>query len=291
MKNAIALIRQIAADIERRHLMLTAAGLAYYFLMSLIPVLIVLAAIVGYLPIQNGKEGMSAFVANVLPRAALPAIEQIMDTLSPHRGGLLSLGLITAVWLASMAVKGIIMCLDTVYGADAPRRIWTNRILAFILTLGLGVLLVAGVALMVVGPWLGALISRVAPIESLWLRLWPYLQWLISGLVIFSSIELMYLFAPNVSPIGRRTIPGALLAAVSWLALSWGFGFYLHYYGAKLNNFYGIVALPIAFMIWMYWSSGAIVLGAEINKHLDNFRPREVKTFPKSPLYDVPRAG
>jgi membrane protein len=291
MKNAIALIRQIAADITRKHLMLASAGLAYYFLMSLVPVLIVLTAVVPYLPFKNGMEGVSAFMANVLPRPALPAIEKILATVSLHRTGLLSFGLITAVWLASKAVKGIIMGLDTVYGAQEPRQIWTNRILAFVLTLAVGLLLVIGALLMLVGPSLGSLLARVAPIEPLWLKLWPYVQWLVSAVIIFSSVELMYVFAPNVPVADRRTVPGAVFAAVSWIALSWGFGFYLQHYGAKLDKFYGVVALPIAFMIWMYWSSGAILLGAEINCCLDFSRSRGFKTLPKSRLYDVPRAG
>jgi membrane protein len=291
MKKAIALIRQIASNIERKHLMLASAGLAYYVLMSLVPVLIILTAVVAYLPFHDGMESVRAFVANVLPRQTLPAIERVLDTVSPHRHGLLSFGLITAVWLASKAVKGIIMALDTVYAGPAPRRIWTNRIVAFILTLAVGLLLVIGVLFMIAGPVLGRLLSKVAPIESFWSELWPYLQWLLSGLIIFSCIELMYIFAPNVPVAGRRTIPGALFAAVSWIALSWGFSFYLQHYGAKLDNFYGAVAAPIAFMIWMYWISGAILLGAEINCCLDSLRSPESAKSRDSPLSDLRRVG
>lgn len=280
MKKFLALIRQISADVVRKHLMLASAGLAYYFLMSLVPVLIILSAVVAFLPFKNGMEGVSAFVANVLPRTAVPLVESALETVSPHRGGLISFGLISAVWLASKAVKGVIMGLDTAYGAQQPRQIWTNRILAFVLTLAVGILLIIGVVLMLAGPWLAKLISMIVPIESLWLQIWPYLQWLLSGLIIFSSIEILYVFAPNVPVAGRRTIPGALFAAASWIILSWGFGYYLHQYGAKLDNFYGVVAAPIAFMIWMYWICGAILLGAEINYALDLVVPRDVKTRP-----------
>jgi len=280
MKSAVALVRQISADIVRKHLMLASAGLAYYLLMAMIPVLIVLSAVVASLPFKNGMEGVSAFVANVLPGPAVPAIEKILETVSPHRSGLISFGLITSVWLASKAVKGVIMGLDTAYGAQKPRQIWTNRILAFVLTLAVGILLVIGVLLMLAGPWLGKMFSKMAPIESLWLQLWPYMQWLLSAVIMFSSIEVMYVFAPNVAIAGRRTVPGALFAALSWIVLSWGFGFYLYRYGAKLDNFYGVVALPIAFMIWMYWISGAILLGAEINSSLDYLWPRKLAHQP-----------
>lgn len=291
MRKAITLIRQIASNIERKHLMLASAGLAYYVLMSLVPVLIILTAVVAYLPFHNGMESVMTFVANVMPRQTLPAIEMVLDTVSPHRYGLLSFGLITAVWLASKAVKGIIMALDTVYASQAPRRIWTNRIVAFVLTLAVGLLLIIGVFFMLAGPVLGRLLSKVAPIESLWSQLWPYLQWLLSGLIIFCCIELMYIFAPSAPVARRRTIPGALFAAVSWIALSWGFSFYLQHYGAKLDNFYGAVAAPIAFMIWMYWIAGAIVLGAEINCSLDSFSSPESAKSREIPLSDLRKVG
>jgi membrane protein len=285
MKDAIALIRLIARNLERKHLMLAAAGLAYYFLMSLVPVLIVLAAVVAFLPLQNGMEGASSFIANVVPRQAMPALESMLATITLHRTGLLSFGLITAVWLASKAVKGIIMGLDMVYSAQAPRRIWTNRILAFILTLGLGLLLLLGVVLTLAGPFFAALFSGVAPIHSLWSQLWPYMQWLLPTLIIFAAVELMYIVAPNVPAAGRPTIPGALFAAASWIALAWGFGFYLHHYGVKLDKFYGALATPIAFMIWMYWSAATILLGAEINSSLQSMRKRQ------EPVHEMERAA
>ena len=268
IREALALLRLIATNAERKHLALAAAGLAYNFLLSLIPVLMVLTAVVAYLPLKHGMQDVNSFLVNVVPRQALPLIEDLLTNISPHRTGLLSFGLITAVWLASKALNGIIMGLDLAYDVRAPRRIWTTRILAFVLTFAVGILLLVGVAVTVAGPFLGALLSRVAPIHSLWLRFWPYIQWSFSVLIVFSAIELLYVLAPNTPFTRRLTVPGAVFASVVWIALAWGFGFYLHYSGAKLNNFYGVLASPIAFMIWLYWSASAILLGAEINSSL-----------------------
>jgi membrane protein len=272
LKKAIVFILAIARNFERKHLILAAAGLAYYFLMALVPVLIVLAALIAYLPSQSGLEAVTSFMANVIPRQALPEIESMLATIAPHRTGMLSFGLVTAVWLASKAVKGIIMGLDMAYAAQAPRRIWTNRMVAFGLTLGVGLLLLLGVIITLAGPFVSAMLYRVTPIHSLWARLWPFVQWLLSVLIIFAAIELMYIVAPNVPAAGRRTIPGALFAAASWIALAWGFGFYLQHYGVKLDKFYGVLATPIAFVIWLYWSAATILLGAEINSSLQFIR-------------------
>ncbi|HEX7288520.1 MAG TPA: YihY/virulence factor BrkB family protein [Candidatus Angelobacter sp.] len=268
MKNAIALIRQIAANFERKHLILAAAGLAYYFVMALVPVLIVLGAVLAFLPSQDGMGAAASFMANVVPRQALPELESMMATIAPHRTGMLSFGLVTAVWLASKAVKGIIMGLDMAYAAQTPRRIWTNRIIAFALTLAVGLLLLLGVMLTLAGPFVSAMLYRMALMHTLWSSLWPFVQWLLSVLIIFAAIELMYIVAPNMPAAGRRTVPGALFATASWIALAWGFGFYLHHYGVKLDKFYGVLATPIAFVIWLYWSAASILLGAEINSTL-----------------------
>lgn len=268
IRDVLAIFRLVGTNAERKHLVLAAAGLAYNFLLSLIPVLMVLAAIVAYLPLQRGMQDVNSFLVNVVPRQALPLIDDLLSRISPHRTGLLSFGLITAVWLASKALNAIIMGLDLAYDVRAPRRIWTTRILAFFLTLAVGLLLLLGVALTVAGPFLGTLLSKVAPVHSLWVQLWPYIQWLFSVLVVFAAIELLYALAPNM-PFGQRfTVPGAVFASAVWIALAWGFGFYLHYSGAKLDRFYGVLATPIAFMIWLYWSASAILLGAEINSSL-----------------------
>jgi membrane protein len=272
MRQALAIIRLIATNAERKHLPLAAAGLAYNFLMSLIPVLMVLTAVVAYLPLKHGMQDVNSFLITVVPRQALPLIEGLLANISPHRTGLLSFGLITAVWMASKAFNGIIMGLDLAYDVRAPRRIWTTRILAFALTVAVALLLLLGVVLTVAGPFVGTLLSRVAPVHSLWLRLWPFIHWSFSVLVVFSAVELLYLMAPNIPFTDRVTVPGAVFAAAVWIALAWGFGFYLHYSAAKLDRFYGVLATPIAFMIWLYWSASAILLGAEINSSLMAYR-------------------
>jgi membrane protein len=272
IRELLTIFRLIGTNAERKHLPLAAAGLAYNFLLSLIPLLIVLTAVIAYLPLKQGMQDVNSFLVNVVPRQALPVIEDLLTKISPHRTGLLSFGLITAVWLASKALNGIIMGLDLAYDVRAPRRIWATRILAFVLTFIVGLLLVLGVVLMLAGPFVGTLLSKVAPVHSLWLRLWPFIRWSLSVVVVFSAIELLYVLAPNIPYRQRLTIPGAVFASAAWIALAWGFGLYLHYSGAKLDRFYGVLATPIAFMIWLNWSASAILLGAEINASLMSYK-------------------
>jgi membrane protein len=156
-----------------------------------------------------------------------------------------------------------------VHGSSVQRPLWVTRILALGLTIAVGALLVIGVVLTSVGPVVWAHFSRMMPIESLWLRLWPIIQWSASALILFTAIELLYVLGPNLPVSERRTIPGALAASVLWLVLARGLGFYLHYFGAlKFARFFGFLAAPAAFMTWLYCSAAAVLLGAEINLRL-----------------------
>jgi membrane protein len=208
-------------------------------------------------------------MAHVIPQQGLSLIEPVLTTITPHRTGLLSFGLITTLWLTSKGVKGIIGGLDIVYEVRTPRAIWINRILAFGLTVAVGMLLLLAVALALAGPFVETLLSAIAPVQSLWMKAWPYVQWLLAAFFTFAAIELLYLLAPNVPVAKRMTIPGAVIAASIWLALSGGLGLYFHYFGeSKLNAVYGILATPVTLVIWLYWGAAAILIGAEINVNL-----------------------
>ena len=270
---ATTLVIQVLKNVERKHLNLVAAGLAYYFIMSLFPGLVLVAAVAAYLPLPQGVKSVTTFLGYVMPPQAASLFAQVLGSIRTHRAGLLSFGIIVLLWLSSKGVKAIIAGLDLVYEVRTPRRVWTNRVLAFGLTFGVGILLLLAVMVMVAGPALKPFLLKAVPEHSLFFSVWPYLQWLPAAIFIFAAIELLYLLAPNMPVRQRVTVPGALVVAATWLALSWGLGFYFQRFGeAKLVRFYEFLATPVAVMIWLYWSAFAILLGAEINASLQAYK-------------------
>jgi membrane protein len=273
MRSLATLLLRIFKGYERKHLQLIAAGLAYFFLMSLFPALIVCTALAAYLPVQNGAQRTTSFIAHVMPPQALSLIQPVLSSIAPHRSGLLWLGTLTTLWLTSIGAKAIIAGLDIVYEVRTPRSLWLNRFLAFALTLGVGILLLIAVVLTLAGPVIESLLEIAVPLRQLWVTLWPYLQWLVAGTFTFAAIELLYLLAPNTPVTGRITTPGAFIAAGSWLAFSWGLSFFFHEFAeSKLNALYGIFATPIAILTWLNWGAAAILLGAELNVDLQSLK-------------------
>ena len=268
-KGIITNVREIWRDIEKKNLPLAAAGIAYYLLLSVFPALTLLSAVLSYLPVQNGIREATSVLGYVIPPQVKTLIEELLTRFAPHRAALLSFGLVTTLWLASIAFKGLILGLDMVHGSNVQRPLWVSRILALALTIAVGVLLLIGVILTSIGTGLWAHFSKLMPIEPLWLRLGPYLQWLVSAVVLFTAIELLYVLGPSLPVSKRVTIPGAAAATVIWLVLAWGLGFYFHHFGElKFVRFFGFLAVPALFMTWLYCSAAAVLLGAQINSRL-----------------------
>ncbi len=279
LRDAFEVIKLSLVDIERKHLHLAAAGLAYYLLLSFFPGLVLVTAVIAYLPVQNGMEVATSFLSHIIPHIGeegTPIAHEILSMVGSHRSGLLSFGIVTTLWLTSKGVKGIIAGLDMTYEVRRPRRVWTNRVLAFGLAFGVGVLLILGVALTLAGPFFVSLLSEVIPVQSVWIRIWPIVQWSLTALFTFAAVEMLYILAPNVPLSERVTVPGALVAASIWMALSWGISFYLHNFGAaKLDMFYGTMATPIALAIWLNWGALGMLTGAEINLNIQSLRARK----------------
>jgi membrane protein len=133
--------------------------------------------------------------------------------------------------------------------------------------------LVLAILLILLGPTLHAVLSTILPVHSAWLKTEPFLHWFLAALFTFGGIEFTYLLAPNLPIAKRFTVPGALVAAAIWMGLSWGLGFYFHNFGLwKLEQFYGVLATPIAFVVWLYWSAAAVLIGAQINLSLMQYK-------------------
>ena len=200
----------------------------------------------------------------IVPPQAMSWLTQFLDSVHLHRAEVLSVGIIVALWARSQGVGGMIASLDLVHEVQTPRRLWTNKLLAIGLTLGVGTLLLSALTLTLTGPILEAALSRVISVQSLWIRACSHLEWVPAAIFMFAAIELPYLLAPNLPAVQRPTVPGALVAASGCLALSSGLDL-KHFESVNLNTSYQYLGTPVAVVIWLYWSAFVLLLGAEIN--------------------------
>lgn len=265
VRKSFSVFKNAIVDTDRNHTLAFAAGLSYYFVLSLFPALVALSALVGYLPIPDPINQILTLMARFVPSDSMGVVRHVVrDVISPHRGALLSFGLIGALWTASSGFAAMIEALDVAYNVPETRPFWKTRLLALLLTFLVGGLLLVALALMLVGPRFGAWLAGVLHVSFLLAHIWPLLRWGVSVAFIVIAVETLYFVAPNVKQHFGHTLVGAVVAVAAWLALTYGLGVYFQHF-ANLNRTYGVLGGAIALMIWLYWSSFAILLGAEIN--------------------------
>jgi len=263
-----SLLRRVYDNVQQKHTMQMAAGLSYYFVMSLFPLLIVFAASVAYLPVPNLLDEALALARHFIPHDSMGLVEAVLrQVITPSRGKFLSIGILGAVWAASGGFSSMMEALNVAYEVREERPFWKTRPLAIGLTFLTGILLVIALALMLVGPNFGDWLAAKIGLRSVFATLWPYLRWSIAIAFTVLSIELIYFLGPNVKQRFRKTVPGAAIAVSCWILLSWALGFYFQHF-AKLNKTYGTLAAAVALMVWLYWTAFAVILGAEINADL-----------------------
>ena len=147
--SATQLIKRVIAEVQQDNCAVYAASLAYYFLFALFPFFLFLTALLAYLPIPNLMDRIIGLLAEVMPGEALSLVKDNVGKLvSQQRGGLLSFGIVAALWTASSALTGISDALNHAYDVEEGRPFWKVRGMAILLTIGLSIFLIASIILL-----------------------------------------------------------------------------------------------------------------------------------------------
>jgi membrane protein len=258
-------LRLTYAGVKSKHTSQLAAGLSYYFILSLFPLLISFAAALALIPLPHLFDQILILMAKFVPSDSMGLVRGVLrDVAVRHGGSLLSVGILLTVWAASGGVAALIDAVNVAYDLPDKRSFIHRRALAIGLMFGVGALAISALALMVVGPGFGTWLARKVGLGAFFVAMWPYLRWVLSIVCAILSIELIYMFAPSSRRPFGSTLPGAVMALITWLVLSSALGVYLRQF-SHLNKTYGTLAAAIALLLWLYWTAFAILVGAQFN--------------------------
>lgn len=254
--------------VPEKHTLQMAAALSYYFVISLFPAFVFLSAILAYLPGAAPFDQVLSLMSGFVPSDSLDLLRKVLATVvTPNRGTLLSFGVLGTLWTASGGFAAAIEALDIAYEVEEARPFWVTRPLAVGLTLLVGLLLLIALAVMIVGPQFGMWLADRTNLSWLLARSWPYIHWTVAVLFTVLAVEALYFIAPNVKQRFWTTLPGAVLAVGCWIGLSYALGIYFRSF-AHFNKTYGTMGAVIALMVWLYWTSFFMLVGAELNCEL-----------------------
>ncbi len=255
-------------DVIRHHTLQVSAALSYYFVLSVFPGLMFLSAVFSSLRFGDLFNHVLLLMSRLLPVDTMHVVRSVLsDVLSSHRGTWLSFGMIGTVWVASTGFAALIEALDIAYDVEDDRPYWKTRLLATGLAAITGTLLLVALATMIVGPRFGNWISIRLGLPSVLAVLWPPLRWAVAIAFTVIAVEIVYYLAPNVKQRFWATLPGAIFSVAVWNSLSFLLGIYFRHF-ADFNRTYGTLGGVIALMTWLYWTSFALLVGAELNSEL-----------------------
>jgi YihY family inner membrane protein len=250
-----------------------AAALTYYAVLSIFPALLVLISLVDL----AGQGTIQALLDN-LGRVAPGSVNEILATairnLQQTRGsaGVLALvGLAVALWSASGYIAAFMRASNAIYDVPEGRPIWKTLPIRIGVTVIVMVLLAVSAVAVVATGGLADRIGRVLGLGSAAVTAWNIFKWPVLLLVVSFMFALLYWASPNARQGFRWVSPGGILAVVVWVLASVAFAIYVANFGSY-NKTYGSLASVIIFLVWLWLSNTAILLGAELNAELERGR-------------------
>ena len=253
-----------------------AAALTYYAVLALFPALIVFVALIGLFgQYPKTTDSLLEIVGNIAPQSTVDTLREPIESVVKEKGGagaLLGFGLLGAVWSASGYVGAFMRASNAIYEVREGRRFWKLRPLQIAVTVVM-VLMAAVVAMAIVttGP-LAQAIGDVIGLGDTAILVWDIAKWPVLLAVVVTMFAILYFVAPNVRlPAFRWISPGGVVAVVIWLVISLAFGLYVANFGSY-NKTYGTLGGVIIFLVWMWLTNVALLLGAEFNAELERGR-------------------
>ncbi|MFF0492680.1 YihY/virulence factor BrkB family protein [Nocardia sp. NPDC004068] len=270
-------LRRTVARFQENKITDWAAALTYYSVLSVFPALLVLTSLLGLLG-PTATRSLIDTVHEVGNTSGTRLLEDAITQLQGSRaaaGPLAILGLATSLWTASGYIGAFIRAANTIYRTEEGRPVWktiplqlalTAVMMTLVAACALGVVLTGRVADRI-GHWVG--------LGSAGITVWDIAKWPVLLVLASLAIALLYWASPNARQPGFRWLtPGSTLAVLVWIAASVGFTVYATHFGSY-NKVYGSLAGAVVFLVWLWLTNVAVLLGAQFDAELARGRQIE----------------
>lgn len=246
-----------------------ASALAYQIFFSIFPFIIFLVAMLGFLQLTSFFDWLREQAQYMLPQEVMPQFNEVIDGLQQQKPGLMSVGVIVAIWTASAAIRATMNALNVAYDVDEGRPAWKLYPLSIVYTIGLAALTTLAAMLMVVGPQAVQWVAHYIGLEQVFVTLWAWLRWPVALFLLTLIVAIVYYVAPDVEQEFRFITPGATLAVIVWVAASVAFNYYVSNFG-DYDATYGSIGTIIVLLLYFFISAAVMLFGAELNAVIEH---------------------
>jgi membrane protein len=276
-KSWLAVLKRTVREFREDNLTDWAAALTYYGILAIFPALLALVSTLGLVG-QSATQPLIDNLGQVAPGPAQQIFTDAIRNLQSSQGAagiLFVAGLAGALWSASGYVAAFMRASNAIYEVEEGRPIWKTIPTRVLTTLVLLLMLAAVAVGVTVTGGLAKQAGNVLGLSDTAVTVWNIAKWPVIAAIVITMFAILYWAAPNVKhPKFRWISPGAAVGLVLWLAASAAFALYVASF-ASYNKTYGALGGVIAFLVWLWISNVAILLGAEFNAELERGRAIE----------------
>jgi len=267
------LAKRVYRGLNEDYLLDRASSLAYNFILALFPLMLFLLAVFGIFASHSAsmRSDLFAYIGQVLPPDAAQVISKTLTEVTKNAGGAkLTVGILLTLWFAAGGMTSMISGLNGVYEVRESRPFWKVRAIALGLTFAISILIIAALVAILTGSFVASYLGSHFGMREATVLVWHALQIALALVFVVFSFSLIYYYGPDLEEQHWYWItPGALIGVLLWVAASFGFRLYLHFFNSYSKT-YGSLGAAMILLMWLYITGFSFLIGGEINAQIEH---------------------
>lgn len=274
VKNLMIMSRLFSRMMKKKNISAFAAGTAFFLFLSLIPALMLLCAVIPYTPLT--EAGLMRVVTDLAPDMLDAMLISMIAEIYDKSIGIVSLTAIVTFWSAGKGILALMRGLNAINDVEEDRNYFVLRIVASFYTVMILIVILISLLIMVFGKLVVQIIADIFP-ESVYIfEAAMHFRIVVVWAILAVVIGLVYAYVPGRKTCLKRQLPGAVVAAVGWSLITWGFSIYVEDFNGLTA--YGKMTTVIILMLWLYFCMYIVLMGALFNHYYKRiFRSFTVK--------------
>ncbi|HZR64961.1 MAG TPA: YihY/virulence factor BrkB family protein [Terriglobales bacterium] len=278
--------KKVFNGINEDNLLGGAAELAFNFVLALFPMMIFLLSLLGLFASRGTalRGQLVSYFSSVLPPDAATLITKtIGEVMHNASNGKITFGIVLTIWFASGGMSSMISALNGVYEVREMRSWFKVRAISVVLTIAISVLVIVALVAVLFGNFLAQAAGNYLSMGNTAVLLWRVAEVIVAVLFVTVSFSLIYYFGPDVQEQHWYWItPGSVVGVLLWIAASFGFRVYLHFFNTY-GKTYGSLGAVMILLMWLYVTGFAFLFGGEINAQIEHAAAQHGHPEAKSP--------